>query len=92
MTTAVKLVFPQPFVAGSPALMCSLMGDGMCHRRAFAQGGPAAFRSDLGSQFLLERLVRADMQAPPVPKLCVRARCAYQTRITSTRRKLDGPP
>jgi hypothetical protein len=45
----------------------------MFHRRAFAQGGPAAFCADLGSQFLLELLVLADMQAPPVPKLCVRA-------------------
>jgi hypothetical protein len=64
----------------------------MFHRRAFAQGGPAAFRSDLGSPFLLELLVRADRQTPPVPQLCVRALGAYQTRITGTRRTLDGPP
>jgi hypothetical protein len=64
----------------------------MFHRRAFAQGGPAALRSELGSQFLLERLVLADMQASPVPKLGVGARCAYPTRITGTRRKLHSPP
>lgn len=73
MTTAVALIFPQPFVAGSPALMCSRLGDDRCHHRACAQGGPAACRADRGSQFLLEWLVLAAMQAPPVPKLGVRA-------------------
>ena len=73
MTPAVKLVFPQTFVAGAPALMRQLMGDGMFHCRAFTQRGPAAFRSDRGSQFLLELLALAAMQAPPVPKLGVRA-------------------
>jgi len=45
----------------------------MFHRRAFAQGGPAAFRSDRGLRFLLELLILAAMQAPPVPKRGVRA-------------------
>jgi hypothetical protein len=64
----------------------------MFHHRAFAQGGPAAFGSDLGAQFLLELRVLADMQAPPVPKLGVGALWAYQTRIAGTRRKLHSPP
>jgi hypothetical protein len=92
MTTAVKRVVPQPVVAGSPALRGSRMGDGRFHRRVFAQGGSAAFRAALGLPLLRERIVRAEMQTPPVPTLCVRARGAYQPRITGTRRTLDGHP
>jgi hypothetical protein len=82
MTTAVKLVFQQSFVAGSPALRCSLMGDGMFHRRAFTPESSAALRAERGAQLLLERLGLAAMQAPPVPTLGVGALCGAPTRIT----------
>src|SRR5262245_12348951 len=63
MTTAVKLVFPQAFVPGSPSLMRQLMGNGVLHRCPLPQRGPATLRLHLGSQLLLELFVLADVHA-----------------------------
>ena len=88
MPTAVKLVLAQPFVAGAPSLMGHLMGNGMLHRRPFAQGSPAALGPELGTQFVLERLILADRQGPALPGLGGGALCALGTHVTGTGRKL----
>jgi hypothetical protein len=88
MTTPVKLVFAQPLVAGSPSLVRQLMGDGVFHRRPFAQGGPATLGLELGTQLLLERLVLADGQAPALPNPGFGALRTHRTRVTRTGRKL----
>src|SRR6516164_4211974 len=54
MTTTVKLILAQPLVAGSPSLVCHMMGNRMLHRCTFAQGGPTTLGLDLGAELLLE--------------------------------------
>ena len=62
MTTAIKLVLAQAFVAGATALVRQLMGDGVLNRGSFAQRGASALRPDFGSQLLLELFVLTDVQ------------------------------
>lgn len=88
MTTAIKLIFAQPRVAGAPPLMRQLMGDGMLHRRAFPQRGSSTLGLELGAQLLLKQFVLADAQASAVPTRGGRALGAQGTRITRRRRKL----
>jgi hypothetical protein len=64
MTTTVKLVVAQPFVARSPALMCQLMGNSMLDCSPFTQRRPATCGPALGTQFLLERRILAHGQGP----------------------------
>ena len=90
MTTAIKLIFAQPLLAGAPPLMRSLMGDRMLHCRAFTQRGSSALGPDLGSQLVLELLVRADVQAPALSKPGFGALGAHRTRLTGAGRKLGG--
>src|SRR5215831_16408402 len=92
MTTTVKLVFPPSLVSSSSAVVHQLMGDGMFHRRAFAQGGPAAFGFHLGPQLLLELLVLADGQAPALPEPGFATLPTHRTRVTRAGRKLGVPP
>src|SRR6266540_1295209 len=92
MTTAIKLVLAQPLVAGSPPLVCQLMGDRMLHRRAFAQRGPSALGLHFGAQLVLELLILADGQAPAVPEPRGGALRAQGTRVTGTGRKLGVSP
>src|SRR5262249_57999623 len=68
MTPAIKLVLAQALVAGPTSLVRQLMGQRVLHRGPFAQRGPAALGLHLGSQLLLERLVLAGGQAPPLPE------------------------
>ena len=82
MTTAIKLVFAQAFVSGSTSLVHQLMGNGVLHRRPFAQRGPSTLRLHLGSQLLLERLVLADAQASALPARGFGALGAQGTRVT----------
>jgi hypothetical protein len=90
MTTAIKLVLAQAFVSGAPSLMGHLMGHGMLHHRPFAQGSSAALGPELGTPFVLERLILADRQGPAVPGLGSGALHALGTGITGTGRKWGG--
>src|SRR5262245_20314908 len=90
MAPTVKLIFAQPLIAGSPPLVCHMMGNRMFHRRPFAQRGPATLGLQLGPQLLLKLLILADRQRPPLPELRSRALRARRTRVTGTRRKLGG--
>jgi len=62
----------------------------MLHCRAFTQRGSSALGPDLGSQLVLELLVRADVQAPALSKPGFGALGAHRTRITGAGRKLGG--
>ena len=62
MTTAIKLVLTQTFVARSTSLVRQLMGNRVLHRGPFAQRGPSSLGLYLGAQFLLERLIFTDVQ------------------------------
>src|SRR5512132_4511871 len=90
MAPAVKLILAQPLIAGSPPLVCHMMGNRMFHRRPFAQGGPAALGLKLGTQLLLKLLILADRQSPALPELGGGALRALETRVTGTGRKLGG--
>ena len=87
MATAVKLVLAQPLVAGVSSLMGQLMGNGMLNGCPFAQRRPATFSPELGTQFLLERLILTDRQGPTMPELSGRALRALGTCVTGTGRK-----
>ena len=73
MTTAIKLVLAQTFVASSTSLVRQLMGNRVHHRGPFAQRGPASLGLHLGAQFLLERLICTDVQASALPERGFRA-------------------
>src|SRR5215475_15594106 len=92
MTTTVKLVFPPSLVSSSSALVHQLRGDGRFHRRAFAQGGPAAVGLHLGPQLLLELRVLADGQAPAWPEPGFGTLPTHRTRGTRAGRTLGVPP
>src|SRR5262245_22842783 len=68
MTTAIKLVLAQTFVASSTALVRQLMGNCMLHGGPFAQRGPSSLGLHLGAQFLLELLIFTDVQASALPE------------------------
>jgi len=88
MTTAIKLVLAQAFVAGVTALGRQLMGDGVLDRGAFAQRGASALRPDFGSQLLLELFVLTDVQAPALPVHGFGTLGSQGTHVTHRRRKL----
>src|SRR5215813_4473635 len=88
MTTAIKLVLAQAFLAGATALVRQLMGDGVLHRGAFAQRGASALRPDFGSQLLLELFVLMDVQAPALPVHGFGTLGPQGTHVTYRRRKL----
>ena len=88
MTPAIKLVFAQAFVAGSTSLVRQLMGDGMFHHSAFAQGSSATLRLHLRAQLLRELFVLADAQASPVPVRGSGTLSTHGARIARRRRKL----
>ena len=88
MTTAIKLVLAQAFVAGSTSLVRQLMGNRVLHRGPFAQRGPSTLRLHLGAQLLLELLVLADAQASALPARGFRTLGAQGTRVTRRSRKL----
>ena len=88
MTTAIKLILAQTFVASSTSLVRQLMGNRVLHRGPFAQRGPSSLGLHLGAQFLLERLVLADAQASALPARGFRALGAQGTHVTRRRRKL----
>ena len=90
MPTTVKLVLAQPCIAGAPSLMGNLMGNGMLHRRPFAQGSPAALGPELGTPCVLERLILTDRQGPAVPGFGSGALRALGTDVTGAGRKLGG--
>ena len=73
MTTAIKLVLTQTFVARSTSLVRQLMGNRVLHRGPFAQRGPASLGLHLGAQFLLERRIFTDVQASALPERGFRA-------------------
>ena len=66
MPTTVKLVLPQPLIAGAPSLMRYVRGDRMLNRCSFAQRGASTLGFDLGSELVLARFVLTDMQASPL--------------------------
>ena len=88
MTTAIKLVLAQTFVASSTSLVRQLMGNRMLHGGPFAQRGPSSLRLALGAQLLLERLVLADSQGPAMPELGSGTLRSLGTRVTGPGRKL----
>ena len=88
MTTAIKLVLAQAFVAGATSLVYQLMRNRVLHRRPFPERGPATLRLHLGSQLLLERLVLADTHASALSVGGCGALGAQGTRVTRCRRKL----
>src|SRR5438093_2095515 len=88
MTTAIKLVLTQTFVARSTSLVRQLMGNRVLHRGPFAQRGPSSLGLYLGAQFLLERLIFTDVQASAWPERGLRALGAQGTHVTRRRRKL----
>src|SRR5256712_1823598 len=88
MTTAIKLVLAQAFVARSTSLVRQLMGNRVLDRGPFAQRGPSSLGLYLGAQFLLERLIFADVQASALPERGFRALGAQGTHVTRRRRKL----
>ena len=73
MTTAIKLVLTQTFVARSTSLVRQLMGHRVLHRGPFAPRGPASLGLHLGAQFLLERRIFTDVQASALPERGFRA-------------------
>ena len=73
MTTAIKLVLTQTFVARSTSLLRQLMGHRVLHRGPFAPRGPASLGLHLGAQFLLERRIFTDVQASALPERGFRA-------------------
>src|SRR5262249_32441545 len=88
ITTTVTLILAQSLVAGSPPLVCHVMGNRLLHRCACAQGGPTTLGLDLGAELLLELFVLADGQTPAVPEPGFGTPRAHRTGITGTGRKL----
>src|SRR5438132_3655045 len=87
MTTAIKLVLAQAFVAGATALVYQLVRDRVLYRRPFAERGPATLRLHLGSQLLLKLFVFADAQASALSGSGFGALGSQGTRVTRRRRK-----
>src|SRR5436309_291406 len=90
MAPAVKWILAQPLIAGSPPLVCHMMGNRMFHRCPFAQGGPAALGLKPGTQRVLKLLILADRQGPALPELGGGALRALGTHVTGPGRKLGG--
>src|SRR5262245_38389456 len=88
MTTAIKLVLAQAFVAGATALVRQLMGDGVLNRGWFAQRGSSALRPAFGAQPLLALFVLTDVPAPALPVHAFATLGPQGTRVTHRRRKL----
>jgi hypothetical protein len=88
MTTAIKLVFAQAFVAGATSLVHQLMCNRVLHRRPFPERGPSPLCLHLGSQLLLELLVLADTHASALSGGGFGALGSQATRVTRCRRKL----
>src|SRR5256886_7217827 len=88
MTTTIKLVLAQTFVARSTSLVRQLMGNRVLPRGPVAQRGPSSLGPHLGAQFLLERLICTDVQASALPERGFRALGAQGTHVTRPRRKL----
>ena len=88
MTTAIKLVLAHALVSGSTALVHQLVRNGVLHRRPFPERGPSTPCFHLGSQLLLEQLIRADEQASPLPARGFGTLGAQGTRVTHSSRKL----
>ena len=88
MTTAVKLVLAQTFVARSTSLVRQLMGNRVLHRGPFAQRGPSTLGLHLGAQLLLELFVLADAQASALPVRSFGTLGAQGTRVTRSSWKL----
>ena len=91
MTTAIKLVLAQAFVAGATALVYQLVRDRVLYRRPFAERGPATLRLHLRAQLLLELFVLANAQASPLPMRGFGTLSAQGARITRRSRKLHLP-
>src|SRR6266852_1369668 len=88
MTTAIKLVLAQTFVASSTSLVRQLMGNRVLHRGPFAQRGPSSLGLHLGAQLLLARVIFTDVQASALPERGIRGLGAQGTHVTRRRRKL----
>src|SRR4029077_9640014 len=88
MTTAIKLVLAQAFVAGATALVYQLVRDRVLYRRPFAERGPGTLGVHLGSQLLLKLFVFADAQASALSGSGFGALASHGTRVTRRRRKL----
>src|SRR2546429_4796065 len=88
MTTAIKLVLAQAFVAGSTPLVHQLVRNRVLHRRPFPERGPSTPRLHLGAQLLLERLILADAHASALAMGGFGALGSQGTRVTRRRRKL----
>src|SRR2546425_1090519 len=88
MTTAIKLVLAQTFVASSTSLVRQLMGNRVLHCGPFAQRGPSSLGPHLDAQFLLERLIFTAVQASALPERGFRALGAQGTHVTRRRRTL----
>jgi hypothetical protein len=88
MTTAIKLVLAQTFVARSTSLVRPLVGHRVLHRGPFAQRGPSSLGLHRGAQLLLERRICTDVQASALPERGCRALGAQGTPVTRRRRTL----
>src|SRR5262249_9823467 len=67
MTTALTLVLAQACVAGAPALVRHLRGEGVLNRGACAPRGASVRRPACGAQRLRERFGLTAVQAPALP-------------------------
>src|SRR5262249_43073621 len=88
MTTAIKLVLAQAFVAGATALVRQVVVEGVPPGGAFARRGGSAVRPDFGSHLLRELFVLTDVQAPALPVQGFGTLGPQGTHVTHRRRKL----
>src|SRR5215813_7856425 len=88
MTTTIKLIFAQAFVAGSTSLMHQLVRNRVLHRRPFPERGPSTPRLHLGAQLLLKLLILADAQTSALSMGGFGTLGSQGTRVTRCRRKL----
>jgi hypothetical protein len=88
MTTAIKLILAQAFVAGSTSLVYQLVRHRVLHCCPFPERGPSTPRPHLGSQLLLELLILADAQASALSVGGFGALGSHGARVTRRRRKL----